>query len=472
MNESEAQEKARAHFFGYSLNNWWREIYLTLVLAWPIILSNVSQMLIHATDVFLLGHVGPDALAASAIGVGVVSIPLIFGMGLIAASSPMISQEKGRKAHSVRDVRRTVRASIWTSFIFTIPIMIPLWFIGDIMKFAGQTERLSNDTQVFVRALEFAILPALLAYSLRLFITALHKPIWALVINSISVIFNAIINYGLIFGNFGLPELGLFGAGLGSAVTSMFALLAMIVLVCFERNIKRYYVLGRLWRHDFPRLLKMWRLGFPIGLHWGFEVSVFAAAVFLMGYINTESVAAHSIAIQIASMTFMIPMGLSQATTIRVGNAFGAKDNSGVTIAGWSAFFISVSFMTLTAIIMWMFPKQLANIFLEETTASTTMVITLAIGFMKVAAIFQIADGAQVVMGGMLRGLNDTKWPMIYAGIGYWIFGIGIGTFLAFVLKLDGIGIWIGLATGLAIVAVLLINRWNSRSRLGLLSEK
>lgn len=470
MQNDKARNLKSSQFFGYSLINWWREIILTLVLAWPIILSNVSQMLIHATDVFLLGRVGPDALAASAIGVGIVSIPLIFGMGLIAASSPMISQEKGRKAHSVRDIRRTVRASIWTAFIFTIPIMIPLWFIGDIMKFAGQTERLSNDTQTFVRALEFSVLPALLAYCLRLFITALHKPMWALIINSLSVVFNAIINYGLIFGNFGLPELGLFGAGLGSAITSLFTLIAMIVVVSFEPKIKRYFILGRLWRNDFPRLWKMWRLGFPIGLHWGFEVSVFAAAVFLMGYINTESVAAHSIAIQIASMTFMIPMGLSQAATIRVGNAFGAQDNSGVTIAGWSAFIISISFMTFTAIIMWLFPKELAHIFLKETSQSSEMVIAIAIGFMKVAAIFQIADGAQVVMGGMLRGLNDTKWPMIYAGIGYWVFGIGIGTFLAFFLNLDGLGIWMGLATGLAIVAVLLINRWNSRARLGLVS--
>lgn len=464
-----ANKKADNLIFGYSLKNWWREICLTLVLAWPIILSNISQMLIHATDVFLLGRVGPDALAASAIGVGIISVPLVFGMGLIAASSPLISQEKGRKSHSVRDVRRTVRASLWTSIIFALPVMIPLWFVGDIMRAAGQSERLSQDTQIFVRAFEFAILPALLAYSLRLFITALHRPMWGLIINTLSVGFNATINYGLIFGNFGLPQLGLFGAGIGSALTSIFTFIAMVMVVSFDKKIRRYRVLGRFWRNDFSRLKQMWQIGLPIGLHWGFEVSVFAAAVFLMGYINTESVAAHSIAIQIAAITFMVPMGLSQAATIRVGNAFGARDNVGVGIAGWAAFVVSIGFMTLTAILMWIYPKQLASLFIEEHVQSAALVITLAIGFMKIAAIFQIADGAQVVMGGMLRGLNDTKIPMVYAGIGYWIFGIGIGTFLAFYIKLEGRGIWIGLASGLAIVAVLLINRWINRAQIGLL---
>lgn len=455
--------------FGFTFERWMREIFLTLVLAWPIILSNISQMLIHATDVFLLGHVGPDALAASAIGVGIISVPLVFGMGLIAATSPLISQELGRKPHSVRDVRRTVRAALWTSFIFTIPIMIPLWFVGDIMRLAGQGERLARDTETFVRAFEFAVLPALLAYSLRLFITALHRPMWALIINSLSVGFNAFINYGLIFGNFGFPELGLLGAGIGSAITSLFTFIAMIIVVSFDRKIKRYRILGRFWRNDFSRLKKMWQIGLPIGLHWGFEVSVFAAAVFLMGYINTYSVAAHSIALQIAAITFMVPMGLSQAATIRVGNAFGARDNVGVGIAGWSAFIVAIGFMTLTAAIMWIFPEELASIFIEPGTESAAIVIALAIGFMKIAAIFQIADGAQVVMGGMLRGLNDTKVPMIYAGIGYWVFGIGIGTFLAFIAKLEGIGIWIGLASGLAIVALLLIYRWTNRAKLGLL---
>jgi MATE family multidrug resistance protein len=203
----------------------------------------------------------------------------------------------------------------------------------------------------------------------------------------------------------------------------------------------------------------------------GFEAMVFAAAVFLMGYINTASVAAHAVAIQIASMTFMVPMGIGQAATVRVGLGFGRQDREAIRLAGWTAYALGVGFMTLMAIVIWVFPAQLAGLFLEPDDTRNAEVLRLAIQFLLVAAVFQIVDGAQVVGTGMLRGLQDTTWPMLFAGFGYWVIGIGVGAWLAFSLGLDGVGIWIGLAVGLGIVAALVLTRWLWRDRLRLVPQ-
>lgn len=442
-----------------------REILATLILAWPIILSNISQMLVNATDVFLLGRVGKDAMAASAIGVGLVITPLVFGIGLIQASSPIIAKELGARAHAVREVRRTVRASMWVAFFYSIPIMIILWFSGNFARLAGLDAKLSNNIGIFVRGLLFEILPVLLIVALRNFVVALHRPIWSMIIGFFNVGFNAFINSGLILGYWGLPKLGLLGAGIGSALTALVSLFLFIIVIKTDRRFKRYHIFGHFWHFDIERIKSLWNLGLPIGLQIGFEVSVFSLAVFLMGYISEIAAAAHSIAIQIASVTFMVPMGIAQAATVRVGNAFGRANTKEIGAAGWSAFIIGVGFMSLMAIIMFLFPKQLAGIFIDEGVESSAAVILTSVGFIKIAAIFQIADGAQVVGAGMLRGLHDTKWPMVFAAIGYWGIGIGAGIYLGFVLKMGGNGIWWGLAIGLGAVAIMMIWRWVQRNK-------
>jgi multidrug resistance protein, MATE family len=448
---------------------WRQEMRAMLWLAWPMILTNVSQMLINTTDVLLLARVGPEALAASALGTGITWALMLFGIGLLMASSPMIAAERGRFAYSVRDVRRTVRQAMWAGVAISIPIMILLWFAGPLLRLAGQPERLANDTGLFIRALEWQIAPALLTVALRNFIAALERPIWTLVVGIGGVFVNALINWVLIFGHFGLPPLGLLGAGIGSSLTTGLIFLATIIVVTQHKHFRRYHILGRFWRADWPRFRAIWSLGFPISLQLGFEATVFAAAVFLMGYINTASVAAHAVAIQIASMTFMVPMGIAQAATVRVGIGFGRRDSDAIRRSGWTAYALGVGFMSVTALIIWTMPRTLAGWFLDPAMKGNAAVLDLAASFLSVAAVFQIVDGAQVVGAGMLRGLQDTKMAMIFAAIGYWVIGIGVGAFLAFRQGWDGLGIWIGLAVGLAVVSVLLLSRWMGRARLGLL---
>ena len=447
---------------------WRDEIRATVTLAWPIILTNVSQSLIHATDVLLLGWAGPRTLAAGMLGVNLYLAFLVFGMGLVMAASPMIARQLGARRHSVRDVRRTVRQSLWAATAITIPVWLILWQTEPILKAMGQEPALAADAASFVHTLQWGFLPALFYLVLRAFVAALEKPAWSMIVGLAGVVFNAFINYGLIFGHFGLPALGLTGAGIGSSLANLFMFAAMALAVSLHPRFRRYHLFGRFWRPDWERFRAVWRLGLPIAVTLALEVTIFNATVFLMGWFGAGAVAAHAVALQLAALTFMVPLGLSQAVTVRVGLAHGRRDKAGVSRAGWTAFTLGVSFMTAMALVMLAFPYRLVTLFLEPGNPANASVIPLAVSFLFIAALFQIFDGAQAVAAGMLRGLHDTTLPMIYAASGYWVIGLGTAVALAFGLDWRGAGIWTGLAVGLAAVSAMMLTRWIRRERLGL----
>lgn len=447
---------------------WRDEFRATLALAWPLILANLAGSLIHATDVVLLGRLGPQVLAAGALATNLVMSISIFGMGLMIATSPMIASEIGRKRNSVRDVRRTVRQGLWLVVSFCVPVWGVLAFSEEIYRALGQQPELARDAASMVHTLMWSMAPFLGMTVLRSFISAKEKTIWTLYVTLFGVIANGVLNYGLILGHFGLPKMGLVGAGMGSSIINALMFGIMVAIILIHPDFRRYHLFGRFWRADWPRYRALFRLGLPIGFTMGFEASVFSAAVFLMGLISTASVAAHAVALQIASLTFMVPLGLAQATTVRVGMGHGRRDADAIRRSGWAGFALGESFMAFTAIMMWVFPRPLIALFVDAGTPSGMDVTTLAVSFLSVAAIFQIVDGAQVMGAGMLRGLHDTRVPMLFAAFGYWVIGIGVGAGLAFRAGLEGLGVWIGLASGLAVVSVLMIWRWTHREKLGL----
>lgn len=442
-----------------------------LALSWPLILSNLTMTLISATDVILLGRLGARELAASALGLNLNMALTIFSLGFVYAASPMMASEIGRKSNSVRDLRRTFRQSVWAILSIVVPIWVLLWYTEDILLIFGQEPELAKGAGTFIHGYQWSMLPFLMFYLMRSFLAALERPRWALGVSAVGIALNAVLSWALIFGKLGLPALGLFGAGLGSSIVWTAIAVALAIVIVTDRQFRRYHLFGNFWRADWPRFREIWRLGLPIAIMYGFEAGVFAAAVWLMGLINAESVAAHTIALQIASMTFMVPMGVAQAATVRIGIGYGRKDAAAIHRSGWTAFIIGVGFMALMALTLLIFPQQLMGIFIDRDLAANARVIELGVSFLIVAAVFQIADGAQVVAAGMLRGLQDTLVPMVMAGIGYWGIGIGVGSFLAFRLGWAGIGIWIGLAVGLAVVAILLLTRWLARAQLGLLPK-
>jgi len=440
-----------------------------MVLAAPLILSNLTMALIQATDVVLMGWLGPHALAASALGLNLAMSMTIFCMGLVIAAAPLMAAELGRRFNAVREVRRSFRQSVWVACVAVLPAWALLWNTDAVLLALGQSEALARTAQLFMHGYMWSLLPFLIFQALRGFVSALERPGWIFTISAGGVVLNALTSWTLIFGHFGLPALGVFGGGL--ATTIVWSIMAAGLGLVTARNpaFRRFDIFGHFWRADPARFAEIVRLGLPIAFTLWSEGAVFAAAVGLMGLIGEASVAAHAVALQLAALTFMVPLGLGQAATVRVGLGYGRRDAAAIRRAGWTAFVLGTGFMTMMAILMWSIPRQLVDFFLEPTAANAP-VIDLAVQFLGVAAAFQIFDGAQVVGAGMLRGLQDTRWPMVFAVFGYWAIGIGVGAFLAFRLHWQGVGVWTGLAAGLATVSLLMLWRWTWRERLGLVA--
>ena len=438
-----------------------------LALSWPLILANVTQQVIIATDILLMGRLGAVQLAAATLALNLTYTFNMFLMGLVTASAPMMATALGRKSNAVRDVRRTFRAGLWL-LIATLPFYwLLLWHVGTLMRLFGEAEELARQGQMFLRAYMWCTAPWLVFTLLRNFVSSLERPRIVFLLSLSGIAINALLSWSLIFGHFGLPALGLAGGGLGSTLTWTTLCLALVFVVSRDRQFRRFHLFGRCWRVDAPRAWAMVKLGLPIGLTMGLEMGVFALAAYFMGWLGAAAVAAHAVALQLAALTFMVPLGLGQAATVRVGLALGRGDQNGVSRAGWTAWVVGVAFMGAMALIMWGFPRTLITLFLTDVPENA-VVIALAVSFLRVAAAFQLVDGAQVIGAGMLRGLHDTRWPLLFALFGYWVVGLGIGAWLAFAADWKGVGIWIGLASGLAAVAALMLARWILRDRIGL----
>ncbi|HVL78138.1 MAG TPA: MATE family efflux transporter [Sphingomicrobium sp.] len=440
----------------------------TARLAAPLILAQLTQVAIHTTDVVMLGWLGPDDLAASALAVNLFFLFQVAGMGLVMASAPLIASALGQRSNSVRDVRRSFRATIHLALLFVVPVLLILLSSERILLFLGQDPSLSREAGRYMLVVQWSMIPNLLIIAFRIFLTALGRPGIPLIVSVGGLFVNAALNWMLIFGNWGAPQLGLVGAAVATIITTSLMALALALAIVLLPRIRRFHAFGRFWRADMVRLRAIFRLGLPIALTLAFEISIFSAAIYLMGWIDTASVAAHAIALQIAAIMFMVPLGISQATVIRVGMAYGARNRRWVGQAGSSSLALALAFMTCSAVLMWLFPRELAGLFLDAGDAHSAQVLDLAASFLVVAALFQLFDGGQVIGAAMLRGLQDTRVPMLFALFGYWLVGLGSSYLLAFVVGWRGLGVWVGLALGLAAVAVLMLWRWWRREQLGL----
>lgn len=453
---------------GAARGAWAAEARATLSLAWPLILTNLAQIAITTTDVLMMGRLGPDALAAGALGVNAYFALFVFGLGIALGTSPMMAQARGRRRHAVRDMRRTVRQGLWAVLVIVLPCWAALWHTEDFLLLIGQQPALAAGGGAYAQAMQWSLLPALWFIVLRSFIAVLERPQSALVVTVLGIAVNALACWVLIFGKLGLPALGLTGAGLAGTIANSFMFFALLGFVLWDRRFRRYHLLGRLWRTDWPRFVELLRIGVPISIAIALEVTVFNTAAFLMGHIDAASVAAHTIVLQLCSITFMVPLGLSQAATVRVGLAAGRGDPAGVTRAGWVGLATAIGFMAVAAVLMIAVPRPLLLPFLDQGDAAVARVMELAATFLVFAGLFQVADGAQALGAGVLRGLKDTRVPMLFCAIGYWVIGVPVGATLAFHFGLGGRGLWLGLAIGIGIVAVLMLWRWLHRERLGL----
>lgn len=447
---------------------WRGEIAATLRLSWPLAAANLLQMLTYAIDVIFIARLGEDQLAASALAIALFGLVLWALSGLTGAVAAVAAAELGERAPALRPVRRSVRMALWLSVISGVAGIGLCLLLGPLMRVTGQ------EPQIIAMALEYntllvlSLVPMLFNNVLRSFVSTLGRPIFATAITASGIFVNALANYAFIFGNFGAPELGLKGAAVATIITTFTTLAAYIVAIRIDRRLHRYHIFGRWWSPDWLRLWHITRVGTPIALTITAEAGIFGAAAFLMGNIGATQLAAHTVALQIAALAFQVPFGVGQAATIRVGYFYGARDPEGMKRAGWSAIVIGTGFMAITALAMIIAPEYLLAIYIDPWDPKNAPLVGFALTYIVIAAAFQLFDGMQAVAAGALRGLQDTRIPMWIAAFAYWVPGIGTALVLGFATPLEGVGIWIGLATGLIVAAALLGWRWHRREALGL----
>jgi MATE family multidrug resistance protein len=452
----------------HDIPSWRDEVRATLALGWPLVLTNLAQIAIGTTDTLMMGWLGPRELAAGALGGSLFFALLIPGFGLAMATSPMLAQTLGRGQHAVRECRRLTRQGLWLVAAYAAACWAVLWHAEAVMLLLGQQPDLARGAAAYVHTLQWSMLPSLWVIVLRSFLSAKLRPRAGMVVSWLAVVLHVGSNWLLMFGHWGAPRLGVAGAGISSTLSYSFMALALVVFLYADPSFRRYHILGRWWRADWGTFRELLRIGTPMALAVAFEVTGFNAAAFIMGMISAESVAAHAVALQVASITFMVPLGIGHAATVRVGLAAGAGNAEGARRAGWIALGLGVGFMTVTAAVLLGAPWPIVRLFLDTSQPENVAVAQLAAGFLAIAGMFQVVDGAQVVGAGCLRGLKDTRVPMLFAGLGYWLIAIPLGAALAFWGGLGGRGVWIALAVGLGVVAVLMVGRWSLRQRLGL----
>jgi multidrug resistance protein, MATE family len=438
---------------------WGGELRACLALAGPLVLTNAIEMSMNLISTVVIGHIGPDALAASTLALALYNAALLFGLGLTAAVSPLIA--RGMVERTM--VRRAAQGGFWNAVLVTGPIWALLWEAEPIFKALGQDPALSRAAADYLHVVQWSFFPAMLYLVLRSVLAAVEQPGWAVVIGAAAVALDAILNTVLING-FGLiPGLGLAGSGLAMVLANIFMAAALLLVVTTHRRFSDYRILRGLFRPDPTIAVALWRMGLPIGIAILLETGMFAAAAGLIGHFDEGALAAHAIALQIASFAFVIPLGIAQAATVRVGRAAGANDHLAVGRAGWTALLLGVGTMVGTSLLLVSLPRLIVGLFLDPGAPGAEATMLGAVTLLTLAGLFQVADGAQVVTAGMLRGLGDTRATMIIAAVGYW--GLGVPLAVALAPGSGAKGVWMGLVAGLFATAAMLLARWHAWRR-------
>lgn len=449
--------------------HWKNELRATLRLAVPLAGANLLQMAVYGIDVIFVARLGQEALSAASLSVSLFGLLMWSMTGLVGAAAPLMSAELGSRKHSVRQIRRTMRMAMWIAVGMGLLVMAVCLAGEPLLRLTGQQPAVAERAGPFLLMLAFAAVPGILAGLMRVFVATLGRPGLAIGITALALVVNALGNYAFVFGHLGAPEMGLAGSALANVITNAAMLAAYIWIIRRDRILRRYHIFGRIWRPEWRRLREVLAIGLPISATILAEAGLFSAAAFLMGRIGPAELAGHTVALQIAALAFQVPFGISQAATIRVGLAYGAGQRDAVGRAGNVAILMGIGFMSLTALIMWLFPHAILHLYIDPDAPENAAMVSFAVQFMAVAAMFQLFDGAQAVTAGALRGLQDTRIPMLIAIGGYWLPGMGTAIGLGFFTPMAGLGIWTGLMVGLVVVAILLLLRWRNRERWGLL---
>jgi MATE family multidrug resistance protein len=419
-------------------------------------------MALHVTDTVMLGWYSVEALASVVLGASTFFILFILGAGFGQAVMPMVAAALGRGDEV--QVRRDTRMGLWLSIGFGVAIYPVFWWSGPLLLALGQAPDIAALAEDYLHVAGLGMVPALMVAALRSLLAATgqaHIVLWATLV---AVVLNGLLNWALIFGNWGAPELGVTGAAIASVAVQFATLLALGLYAALHPGLRRFRLFQRFWRADWPALTRVYRLGWPIGLTGLAEGGLFQATALMMGWIGTVELAAHGIAIEVAALSFMIHMGLANAATVMVGRAEGAGDACGLRDAAAVALGLSQGFGLLVIAVLLLWPVPIIAVFLDAGNPRFDEIVAYGATLLALAALFQVADAGQVMVLGFLRGLRDTQVPLYITAVSYWCVGIPASYVLAFPLGLGGEGLWLGLVVGLTLAAALLLWRFRLRA--------
>jgi multidrug resistance protein, MATE family len=434
------------------------EIFKTFSLAYPVIIGQLGIIMMGVVDSIMVGRLGSIPLAAASLGNSLIFIILIIGIGSSIVVSPLVAILVGANRHSECGVyfRQSLFINVILSFVMIGIILLSVNFV----KYLDQPPEVVELAIIYMTIVGLSAIPLMIYQTYKQFIEgfSIMKP--AMIIAILANIINAFANWVLIFGKYGFPQLGLAGAAWATFSSRVFMALVIMIYVMKNIKFKQYDVSFHFHGLDIPVIKKILSLGLPSGFQYLFEVGAFSLAVIMIGWIGANELAAHQIAINLASISFMAVLGISQASSIRVGNAMGDKNIANVRKAGFTGIILGASIMALAGLTFILLNNFLPTLYIDDKA-----VISIASRLIIIAALFQLSDGTQAVGIGVLRGLTDVKGPTIITFIAYWLISLPIAYLLAFNFKLGVEGVWIGLLIGLTASALMLTLRFNYKSK-------
>jgi MATE family, multidrug efflux pump len=434
------------------------EIRATLAIAAPLAGANLAQMAMHVTNAVMVGHLGAVSLAAAGLGAALYATLLMTSQGVLTAVAPLAAHAIGADDHPTAG--GVAGAGLIVAALLAAPVIAILAGFPLLLAALGYDPELVAGIGTYLRAISWGA-PAFLGIAvLRFLLVAAFRARIIMVISLGAVPLNAVLNWVLIFGHFGVPGLGIFGSACATAIVQW------LTLCCFAGYLmltptKIPVAIGRIVLREIPRIL---RLGLPIGALRGLEIGLFVTTGILMGLLGADALGAHQLVFNVVGVCFMIPLGLGQAATVRVAFQLGLGAPVAARRAGFVALALGAAFMVGSAALLLAAPQTLIGFYLDLGDTANRGLVEIALRLFFIAALFQVFDGVQVIAVGALRGYADTAVPMLIAAIGYWAIGFAGGCFLAFPLGLGAVGLWSGLALGLAVVAILLTLRLQSRA--------
>ncbi len=438
-----------------ALKSEWKPM---LALAIPVVAAELGWVAMGTVDTMMVGRVSAEAIGAVSLGTALFLAVAIFGMGLLLGLDTLVSQAFG--AGRIDDCHRALVHGVYLSLLLAPVLMLMVSLLVQLLDVWGTDPRVVALTIPYVEKVTWSLLPLLLYASFRRYLQAmgLVKPVMFVLITANIV--NAIVNWLLIFGNLGAPALGVVGAGWATFVSRTFMAVGLFLYILYNDYRQQTGLFRVTFAFESSRMRELLALGFPAAGQLTLELGVFAAATALVGRLDSVSLAAHQIALTAASITFMVPLGVSSAGAVRVGQNLGRGESRAAGHAGWTALILGAGFMSLSALCFLLWPSYILRAFTSEEA-----VVTAGVSLLFVAAFFQLFDGIQVVATGILRGAGDTRTPMLSNLVGHWFLGLPIGVTLCFLLDWGVVGIWIGLSFGLIGIGIVLLYVWTRRVR-------